>query len=104
MATKTAKKSAKVNSAEQRIIEFCETNGITFEYGRRNSDSVIIAGYSLYLGCAGPTTAIKAIKAACPERGNDWEKEFRRVFEFAEGYDYGAWWYNEFAHSEFVFE
>lgn len=89
------------------IQKFIRANRLSFKEGRRNSDSVIVAGYALYVYGEGYSTSctdtevyeiIKSVR-----KDLDFEEEFDKVFNYAELNGYGNYWYSAAAKSLYKF-
>lgn len=89
-----AKKEQEVDN-KLILISFIKNNGLTFGDGRRNSDFVIISGYSLYLDIDEVDQVEEAIEEALSlPLDADVSGELYRVFEYAYDNNYGVWWTN----------
>lgn len=88
----------------EKVKQFIEDNSLSFEVGRRNTDSVILAGYCCYLGLdrSDVQEINDSIKEVCPEH-DDFEGEFDRVFEYAYCNNYGQYWNTEEAKKSYKF-
>lgn len=89
-----ATKAKKAEATNQELLEqFIKNNNLTFEEGKRNTDSVILSGYALYIGESDVVVLMDAIDNAASETANiDYHEELERVFDYADANDYGAWW------------
>ena len=76
----------------KELIKFIKANKLEFQEGRRNSDSVILSGYALYLGIEDVADVINAVETALKTYHPDYAEELERVFTYAEAHDYGSWW------------
>ncbi len=85
------------------IEKFIKENNLTFEYGSRNTDSVVLSGYSLYLGVNDVDKVIEVIDKVLPDADEDYSPELERVFEYAGANNYGKWWNSEEAKKEYKF-
>lgn len=86
-----------------KIQEFIKNNNLTFKEGTRNTDSVILSGYSLYLGIKTAKELEKVIDAALPDADCDYYEELDRVFSYASENNYGKWWETETAIKTYKF-
>lgn len=87
---------------EQQIKDFIENNNLTFEPGRRNSDSCILSGYALHLGMKNANKLESLIEKYC-ENSEDFQEEFNRVYNYASQNNYGKFWTTEEARKEYKF-
>lgn len=89
---------------KKEIERFIIDNELFFESGSRNNDSVVLSGYSLYLGIEDSEVLDDLL---CEMKDNDEKKELlvefdydasmelERVFNFAYSCNYGDWWTKE---------
>lgn len=91
MATK-----AKKSENQQKLENFIKNNNLTFEEGQRNTDSVVLSGYALFIGETDWTVLVEAIDEVASETCDcDYHEELERVFDYAEANNYGNWWKNK---------
>ena len=84
------------------LIKFIKANDLEFTDGRRNSDSVILAGYALHIEYTDASLIVEAIEEACtPDYG--FEDEFYQVYEFARFNNYAVYWNSAAAQSKYIF-
>ncbi len=90
---------------QEKLEQFIKDNGLQFVEGRRNSDAVVISGYALHLGVSDLSDIENAIDSVFPEVSNSdcYEDELKRVFEYAESNNYGAWWSKSEAKKTYKF-
>ena len=80
----------KHNPYIEELKNFIKHNNLTFMEGRRNSDLVMLCGYSLYLGAEK-----KDVETVLEEKLNDDAElvsEFNFVYPYAKKNNYGDWW------------
>lgn len=91
-----ATKAKKAEATNQELLEqFIKNNNLTFEEGKRNTDSVILSGYALHIGESDWTILSDAIDATISGKADEnYHEELERVFDYADANDnnYGAWW------------
>jgi len=92
------KKIEKTNLIENFIVN----NGLTFEKGERNSNSVILSGYALFIKLNDVDVITEIISKICYPHW-DFKTEFKRVFDFAEANNYGDWWKSDSAKKQYKF-
>lgn len=77
---------------EQDLIKFIEEKNITFEEGKRNTDSVLLSGYALYLGYSFDELFEYCKKTFTNLKGTEWSDELKRVFAYAKKKNYGNYY------------
>ena len=77
---------------KSKIEAFILNNGLTFKEGRRNSDTVILSGYALYLGFDKSSSKLSDYIDNVLEHAEYTLAEFHNTFEYAKYCDYGNWW------------
>ena len=82
----------KHNSYVEVLKNFIKHNSLTFTEGCRNSDLVVLCGYSLYLGAEKEDveTVLKEKLSVDAELVS----EFNFVYSYAKKNNYGDWWNN----------
>ena len=94
---------------KKKIINFIKLNNLTFERGRRNTDSTILSGYALHLGIIDVEELIaitEEYRKTLPKDSNhffDYIDELKRVFVYACDNNYGEFWNTEGAKSSYTF-
>jgi hypothetical protein len=86
-----------------KIEKFIDENNLSFEEGRRNSDSTILSGFALYVGLKTLPTLKLAVENRCDDREWGWEEELERVFEYAKDNNYELYWASEDAKDRYTF-
>ena len=82
----------KHNPYVEKLKNFIKHNNLTFMEGCRNSDLVILCGYSLYLGAEK-----EDVETVLEEKLNidsGLVSEFNSVYPYAKKNNYGDWWKN----------
>lgn len=74
------------------LKEFIAHNDLRFTKGRRNSDLVMICGYSLYKGAQ--EDEVREALEPFFEGDSELLSEFNRVYDYTDIQDYGSWWSN----------
>lgn len=87
---------------KEKIEKFIKDNGLSFVEGCRNTDSVVLSGYCLYLGITDITVILNIINNIC-KTITHFEDEFERVFKYAENHNYGNWWKTKEAKKAYKF-
>ena len=87
---------------KETLKKFIIDNKLEFTVGRRNSDSVILAGFALYIGEKDEAKVRSVIKNILPYVF-DFEKEFQEVFEYADRNHYGRFWTKPAAKKQYIF-
>lgn len=77
---------------EQDLIKFIEEKDITFEEGKRNTDSVLLSGYALYLGYSFDELFKYCKKTFDTSKITGWSNELERVFAYAKKNNYGKYY------------
>ena len=85
-------KKEKYNTYLGDLKNFIQHNKLSFEEGRRNSDLVMLCGYSLYIGAEKEDVEIVLEEKFKADSGV--EEEFNRIYPFAKKNNYGNWWDN----------
>ena len=85
-------KKEKYNTYLGDLKNFIQHNKLSFEEGRRNSDLVMLCGYSLYIGAEKEDVEIVLEEKFKADSGV--EEEFNRIYPFAKKCKYGDWWNN----------
>ena len=82
----------KHNPYVEELKNFIKHNSLTFTEGCRNSDLVVLCGYSLYLGAEKEDveTVLKEKLSVDAELVS----EFNFVYSYAKKNNYGDWWNN----------
>ena len=82
----------KHNPYVEVLKDFIKHNSLTFTEGCRNSDLVVLCGYSLYLGAEKEDveTVLKEKLSVDAELVS----EFNFVYSYAKKNNYGDWWNN----------
>ena len=82
----------KYNPYVEKLKNFIKHNSLTFTEGCRNSDLVVLCGYSLYLGAEKEDveTVLKEKLSVDAELVS----EFNFVYSYAKKNNYGDWWKN----------
>ena len=82
----------KHNPYVEELKNFIKHNKLTFTEGCRNSDLVVLCGYSLYLGAEKEDveTVLKEKLSVDAELVS----EFNFVYSYAKKNNYGDWWNN----------
>ena len=89
---------------ESKLKKFIQDNGLTFEEGQRNRDSVIISGYALYLGVQDPGIIENLLEEEYPDVADgELFDEIERVFAYAKLKNYEKFWYREEAKTMYKF-
>ena len=86
---------------KNKLEEFIKNNNITFEKGRRNTDSVALSGYALSLGMNTVGDLEKLIDVLCPKADWEYSRELERVFKYASDNNYGNWWDSQEAKNSY---
>lgn len=87
----------------EKLEKFIKENNLTFAEGSRNTDAVVISGYALHLGINDVNVIENVIEKTVSTRGWEYDKELRRVFEYAKDNNYGQWWTLEGAKTMYKF-
>ena len=82
----------KHNPYVEDLKNFIKHNSLTFMEGRRNSDLVMLCGYSLHVGAE--KEDIETILKENFKVDANIEKEFNSVYSYAKKNNYGDWWNN----------
>ena len=90
---------------EDLIKKFIENNGLDFDEGRRNNDSVIIIGYFLYI-----TKNYKRVSylhlfnilLRMKPEFRSFEEEFIKIYNYANDNDYKSWWEDKDNTKEYI--
>lgn len=80
---------------KEQIEKFIKDNGLTFEKGNRNTDLVIICGYSQYLESLGRVNVADILEEVLKgyfEKDPELHAEFNRVWNFTNLKNYYKWW------------
>ena len=82
------------------LQRFITDNNITFQEGERNSNCVILCGYSQYLCKLKNIPEIKIYDTIYqniikPLNDTELNKEFKKVWEYTLKNDYWKWWENK---------
>jgi hypothetical protein len=87
-----------------KIEKFIDENSLDFSGtgSELNSNCCIIAGYALHLDMNFHDLQLQ-MKEGWPGWVEMDKVELERVFDYAEGANYGEWWDSEIAKSEYVF-
>lgn len=85
------------------IKKFIKDNKLTFKEGTRNSDSVILSGYSLSLQVRDSEIVKQAIDEILPNADANYKEELDRVFSYAKANNYGSWWNTANAEKQYIF-
>lgn len=85
-----------------KIRDFIKNNHLSFKYGRRNSDSVILAGYCLHIKCKDVDNIIKIMHSEVGS-SHDYDDEFQRVFKYAINNNYERFWKTEESKKQYTF-
>ncbi len=88
-----------------KIEEFIKNNNLQFTEGRRNTDSVALSGYALYVGLTEKDLSklTDIVYETLPDCDAYTDDELARVFEFAKANNYGKWWEGEEAKKQYKF-
>lgn len=86
-----------------KLEDFIKNNNLTFTEGRRNTDSVILSGYGLFIGVKNAHDLEKVIDLVLPAAHYDYFSELRRVFQYANENAYDRWWESEIAKNTYKF-
>jgi hypothetical protein len=73
----------------EKLKLFIKKNKLEFTEGRRNSDLVVLCGYSGFINADKAETCDSISKKL---RTADLETELDRVYEYAKTNNYGEWW------------
>lgn len=76
------------------IKKFIIDNGLQFTEGRRNSDSIMLSGFALYLGYDKPSALTLLIKETLPD-AKEFDVDLIIAFNYARKNNYGNWWAKE---------
>lgn len=87
----------------EKLEKFIKENNLTFAEGSRNTDAVVISGYALHLGINDVNVIENVIEKTVSTRGWEYDKELKRVFEYAKDNNYGQWWTPESAKTMYKF-
>ena len=98
----TIKEKKRRTEQNNKISTFIEKNNLTFEVGRRNSDSVILSGYALYIGID-DYEDLADILETLDITDYDILTELQDVFSYADYNSYGEWWEHKKAHTMYKF-
>ena len=85
-------KKEKYNTYLGDLKNFIQHNKLSFEEGCRNSDLVVLCGYSLYIGAEK-----KDVETVLEEKLSvdaELVSEFNFVYSYAKKNNYGDWWNN----------
>lgn len=85
---------------KEKLNKFIEDNNIEFSSGNRNTPSVILSGFALFIGYKTITNLLKDIDSHLDA---DDMKELTRVFEYANTNHYGEFWKTEEAQAQYTF-
>lgn len=89
---------------ESKLKKFIQDNGLTFEEGQRNKDSVIISGYALYLGLEESGLIEDLLDEEYPDVADgELFDEIQRVFNYARIKNYEKFWQTEEAKTMYKF-
>ena len=90
---------------KEKIVKFIKNNNLTFEEGSRNTDSVLLSGYCLYLklDLEDIDDICDIIRYTC-EFNDIFSDEFERVFKYAKLNHYHKWWEIEENRKMYVIE
>ena len=72
------------------LKDFIKHNSLTFEKGRRNTDLVVLCGYSLHTGAE--KEALEMVLENQFKVDPEVKEEFNRVYDYANKNNYGDWW------------
>ena len=95
-------KIKQIKEQENKISTFIEANKLTFEIGRRNSDSVVLSGYALYIGIDNYED-LADILETLDITDYDILTELEEVFSYADDKCYDEWWEHKKAHTMYKF-
>lgn len=98
-------KTKKDKTPIERFKKFLKKNDFEFSEGRRNSDSVPVAGFAIYLGfdIHDADELIDVIYRVYSSTAEDFDEEFEKVLSFAEENNYGEWWSTAAASKMYTF-
>ena len=79
---------------KEKLEKFIKDNGIVFNIGKRNFDSVTISGYALSIGITECNQLEKIIDEILPdaETKSGYKEELRKVFPYAKEHNYQNYW------------
>ena len=83
-------KKEKHNSYVEELKNFIKHNSLTFMEGRRNSDLVMLCGYSLHSGAE--KEDVKTVLEEKLKIDAELVSEFNSVYHYAKKNNYGDWW------------
>jgi len=86
----------------QQIKNFIVNNKLSFKEGTRNSDSVILAGYALYLNPDIDINDLIKVVTDTLDDTDDFKSELYNVFNFAKKHSYGSWWSRKINSDKFI--
>ena len=87
----------------KELIKFIKANKLKFQEGRRNSDSVILSGYALYLGIEDVEDIKTAIESTLKDYDSDYAKELEKVFSYAQDHNYESFWETDESKKLYIF-
>jgi hypothetical protein len=82
----------KYNPYVEDLRNFIKHNSLSFKEGRRNSDLVMLCGYSLHTGAEKEDVETVLHENFKTDAGV--EEEFNRVYPYVKKNNYGDWWIN----------
>lgn len=85
------------------LAKFIYHNDLSFTVGKRNSDLVLLCGYSLHIKAS--EEDIEAVLAGYVLVDPGVATEFKKVYDYAVDHNYGRWWSdkrNEVAVNRFI--
>jgi len=80
---------------KEQIEKFIKDNSLTFEKGTRNTDLVIICGYSQYLESLGRVNVVNILEEVLKgyfKKDPELHAEFNKVWNFTNLKNYYKWW------------
>ena len=80
----------KYNTYLGDLKNFIQHNKLSFEEGRRNSDLVMLCGYSLYIGAE--KEDVETVLKEKLKVDVELVSEFNSVYSYANKNNYGDWW------------
>ncbi len=76
---------------KEKIEKFIQSNGLTFAKGQRNTDMVVICGYTQSLE-GGNRNDLKNVLNPYFKKDIELEDEFNRVWNYTSDNNYAHWW------------